>query len=107
MGMMSMPQAEAAVPTAPQGMLSGSNAAPQGDPSTSHGNFNGTVDVGGQQIQVQKGVAKVEGQPYFVSDNGAMVVDHQGNVLGYIADGKFAPMDAEHADKLRQAGYMK
>ena len=89
------------------GMMSDGNVAPQGDPTTSHGNFNGVVDVGGQQVQVQKGIAKVEGQPYFVSDNGAMVVDHQGNVIGYVADGKFIQMDAEHAAQLRQAGYMK
>lgn len=89
------------------GMMSDGNVAPQGDPTTSHGNFNGVVDVGGQQVQVQKGIAKVEGQPYFVSDNGAMVVDHQGNAIGYVTDGKFTQMDAEHAAQLRQAGYMK
>lgn len=97
MGMMSMPQAGA----------TDQGAAQARDPSVSHGNFNGVVDVGGQQVQVQKGIAKVEGQPYFVSDNGAMVVDHQGNVIGYVADGKFTQMDAEHAAQLRQAGYMK
>ena len=77
------------------------------DPTTSHGKYNGTVAVQGQSVQVQNGVAQVEGQPYFVSDNGAMVVDHQGNVIGYVTDGKFTQMDAEHAAQLRQAGYMK
>ena len=89
------------------GMMSDGNVAPQGDPTTSHGNFNGVVDVGGQQVQVQKGIAKVEGQPYFVSDNGAMVVDHQGNLLGHVENSKFERVDAEYLAKMRQAGLVE
>ena len=89
------------------GMMSDGNVAPQGDPTTSHGNFNGVVDVGGQQVQVQKGIAKVEGQPYFVSDNGAMVVDHQGNLLGHVENSKFERVDAEYLAKMRQAGFVE
>lgn len=89
------------------GMMSDGNVAPQGDPTTSHGNYNGVVDVGGQQVQVQKGIAKVEGQPYFVSDNGAMVVDHQGNLLGHVENSKFERVDAEYLAKMRQAGLVE
>ena len=89
------------------GMMSDGNVAPQGDPTTSHGNFNGVVDVGGQQVQVQKGIAKVEGQPYFVSDNGAMVVDHRGNLLGHVENSKFERVDAEYLAKMRQAGLVE
>ena len=89
------------------GMMSGQAPQQGGNPSTSHGNFNGVVDVEGQQIQVQKGIAKVEGQPYFVSDNGAMVVDHQGNLLGHVENSKFERVDAEYLAKMRHAGFVE
>ena len=77
------------------------------DPTTSHGKYNGTVDVQGQPVQVQNGVAQVEGKPYFVSDNGAMVVDQSRNIIGKITDGKFEPISLEYLNQMRQRGYVE
>ena len=85
------------------GMMTGQS----GDPTTSHGAYNGVVSVEGQQVEVKNGVAKVEGQPYFVSDNGAMVVDHQGRLLGHVAEGTFEVVTPEYMNKMAEAGYIK
>ena len=85
------------------GMMTGQS----GDPTTSHGAYNGVVSVEGQQVEVKNGVAKVEGQPYFVSDNGAMVVDHQGRLLGHVNEGTFERVNAEYLAKMQQGGYVR
>lgn len=77
------------------------------DPTTSHGKYNGTVDVQGQPVQVQNGVAQVEGQPYFVSDNGAMVIDQQGKLLGHVTDGKFEVVTADYMNQMAQLGHIQ
>ena len=85
------------------GMMTGQG----GDPTTSHGAYNGTVDVQGQQVEVKNGVAKVEGQPYFVSDNGAMVVDYQGKLIGHVENGEFKVVTADYMNKMAEAGYIQ
>ena len=77
------------------------------DPTTSHGKYNGTVDVQGQPVQVQNGVVQVEGKPYFVSDNGAMVVDHQGKLLGHVMGGKFEVVTPDYMNQMAQLGYIQ
>lgn len=71
------------------------------------GGYSGVVDVQGQKIQVSGGVAEYDGQKYFVSDNGEIVMDQQRKPLGYIEGGIFKPLDQQHIQLLRQKGYLK
>ena len=87
------------------GMLSGMQGG--NDPNTSHGKFNGVVETESGPVEVRAGVAQVEGQPYFVSDNGAMVVDHQGRLLGHVTEGTFEVVTPEYMNKMAEAGYIK
>ena len=113
MGMMNqMPQVESIDPSAPmpQGMMGGQPVVPmpeQSDPNTSHGQYNGVVEVEGKPVQVKAGVANVEGQPYFVSDNGAMIVNHQGQLVGHIENGKFVVVTEDYARKILGSGSAK
>jgi hypothetical protein len=115
MGMMdmgAMPQVEQPDPSAPmpQGMMGGQPVAPMpqaGNPSTSHGQFNGTIDVQGQPVEVKAGVAEVEGQPYMVSDDGAMVVSSQGQLVGHVENGKFVVITPEYHDQMMKVGFIQ
>lgn len=86
------------------GMMTGGKGA---DPTTSHGSYNGNVTVEGKPVEVRNGVAKVEGEPYFVSDNGAMVVNHKGQLIGRVENGQFVVVDADYMNKMAEAGYIK
>lgn len=79
----------------------------QSDPTANHGNFNGDVSVNGKRVKVANGVANFEGQKYLVSDNGAMVVDGQGNLIGRIVKGQFVPVDAQYLKQMQDAGYVE
>ena len=109
MGMMDqmapMGQPQAAPPQG--GMMGGQPPAQGGDPSLSHGQFNGTVDVGGKPVEVKAGVAMVEGKPFMVSDNGAMVVDHEGNLVGHIEGDTFVQADQEYLKLMQEKGYVQ
>jgi hypothetical protein len=96
MGMMDQmaPMEQPAAPT-PQGMMGGQQ---QG------GGYNGVVSVDGKQVQVVEGVADVGGQKFLVSDDGSMVVDQNQRIVGYVEEGQFRPMDAEHAAMLKEKG---
>ena len=114
MGMMDqMPQVEQPDPSAPmpQGMMGGQPVAPMpqqgGNPSLSHGQFNGTIDVQGQPVEVKAGVAQVEGQPYMVSDDGKLVVDVKGRLVGHIEQGQFVPADEAYLKQMQDAGYVR
>ena len=100
MGMMSANEMPQGVPR--QGMMGG-----QSDSTVSHGKFNGTVSVNGEPVTVQNGVAEVEGQKYLVSDNGAMVVDGQGNLIGRVEGDQFIPVDEAYLKQMRDAGYVE
>lgn len=68
------------------------------------GGYNGTVSVGDQQVAVRNGSAIVNGEPYFVSNDGSVVADKQRMAVGYIENGQFMPMTEEYANVLRQKG---
>jgi hypothetical protein len=111
MGMMDMapvPQQQAA-PAPQQGMMGGNPpAAPQSqDPALSHGKFNATVEVEGKPVQVQNGVAKVDGKPYIVSDDGQLVLDSKGTLVGHIVDNKFVPADQAYLKQMQEKGYVQ
>ena len=118
MGMMDqMPPVEAPsnVAPMPEGMMGGQPVAPMpqggqqqgGDPSLSHGKFSGTVMVDGKPVQVQGGVAKVDGQPFMVSDNGAIVVDAKGNLVGHVEGDQFVPVDEQYLKMMQEKGYVQ
>lgn len=104
MGMMDMAQMPQQQPAPPQGMMGGQQGS---DPSLSHGQFNGTVTVEGKPVEVKAGVAMVEGKPFMVSDNGAMVVDHEGNLVGHVDNGTFVVADQGYLDQMKQKGYVQ
>ena len=107
MGMMDqMPPMEQA-PAPQQGMMGGQPPAQGGDPSLSHGKFSGTVMVDGKPVQVQGGVAKVDGQPFMVSDNGAIVVDAKGNLVGHVEGDQFVPVDEQYLKMMQEKGYVQ
>ncbi len=109
MGMMN-PQETMQPPQAPQGgMMGGAPAAPQGgNPDTAHGKYNGVVvDPEGNKIEVRGGIAQVDGQPYVVSDSGAMVVNGKGQLVGHVENGKFILVDDTYLNQMRDAGYVK
>ena len=85
-----------------QGMLS---SPPQQQPQA--GGYNGIVDVQGQKVQVSGGVAEYDGQQYFVSNNGEIVMDKARKPLGYVEEGMFKPLDQKHIQLLREKGYLK
>ena len=83
------------------GMMQASN------PTLSHGNFNGIVEAEGQKVEVRNGVADVEGQQFMVSDDGKMVINTQGQLVGHIENGKFVVVTPEYHDKMLKAGYLQ
>jgi hypothetical protein len=108
MGMMDQmaPMEQPAAPT-PQGMMGGQPPAQSANPSLSHGKFNGTVDVQGKPVEVKAGVAMVDGKPFMVSDDGAMVVNAEGNLVGHIEGDKFMVADAAYMKQMQDAGYVQ
>ena len=77
------------------------NSPTQGQPG---GGYNGVVSVEGQQVQVPEGIAQFGGKQYLVSDDGSMVVDQERKIVGYVQNGQFKPMDAQHAAMLETKG---
>ena len=79
---------------------------PTQQPQQSAG-YNGTVSVEGKSVQVSGGIAEFDGEKYYVSDDGSMVVDGQRNVIGYVESGQFNPIDKPHLDLLKSKGYLE
>ena len=112
MGMMDMaqPMPQQAAPAPQQGMMSGApQAAPQQsqDPALNHGKFNGTIDVQGKPVQVQGGVAQVDGKSYIVSDDGQLVLDEKGILVGHIEGNEFVPVDQHYLKLMQGKGYVR
>lgn len=96
MGQMTPEQAPVQPPAEPQA------AAPQS------GGYNGTVSYEGEQIQVKGGVLQDEdGETFYVSNDGEMVVDNERNIVGYVKDGEILPLDDEHLEVLREMGVLE
>lgn len=95
--------------TAPQempmqgGMMEG--AAPV-DPQQSQ-RFNGVVQTDEGPIEVKNGVANVDGQQIYVSDDGKYAVNVRGNIIAIIQNGKAMPVTPEIIDQLKQAGVVQ
>ena len=89
------------------GMMSGQAPQQGGNSTLSHGQFNGTVTVQGKPVEVKAGVAQVEGQPYMVSDDGKLVVDSKGRLMGHIEQGQFIEADETYLKQMQDAGYVR
>jgi len=72
------------------------------------GGYNGTVTYEGEQIQVKGGVLQDEdGETFYVSNDGEMVVDNERNIVGYVKDGEILPLDDQHLEVLREMGVLE
>jgi len=93
------------------GMMGGQPVAPmhqqESDPSVSHGQFNGVVSTTEGDIPVKNGVMIVKSKPYMVSDDGSMVVDGQGNLIGHVEAGKFIEVNDTYMNQMKQKGYLQ
>ena len=75
-----------------------------GNSGQSSKHFNGTVTYQGQTFQVVNGMCEVEGEKFFVSDDGRFVVDADHNVVAIIQDGQLVELTPELLDQLKQEG---
>lgn len=94
--------------TPSQGMMTGAqNDSP--DPISHIGKegFNGAIDVEGQQVHVVNGICTYDGNIYFVSNNGEVIVDTGRNVVGYVDNGVFRPTDESHMQQLKKMGVLE
>lgn len=109
MGMMDMGAMPQEMPQqAPdQGMMGGQPPQQAASPTLSHGQFNATVMVDGKPTEVKAGVAQVDGQPYIVSDDGKLVVDSKGRLVGHIEQDQFVPADQAYLKQMQEAGYVR
>ena len=91
------------------GMLGGQAQAapvapsPEGD-SIASGRFNGVLQSDNGPIKVTNGVAVIENMAYFVSDDGTLAADKDGNLVAVIIDGKVVEPTPEIIDQLKQEG---
>lgn len=76
--------------------------ATQGGSMSKH--FNGVIDVEGQPVRVVDGVVDFEGERFFVSDDGHVVIDKDRRFVGIIQNGKFVLGTPEVVDQLRGSG---
>jgi hypothetical protein len=105
MGMMDQMPPQAA-PAPQQGMMGGAPEQSQ-DPALSHGKFNGQVMVDGKPVTVQAGVAQVGNESYIVSDDGQLVLDSKGHLVGHIEGQEFVPVDQHYLKLMRGKGYVQ
>lgn len=103
------------MPNPPTGMMGQmtSNQAPVQPPVEQtavpqQGGYNGVVTLDGESFEVKGGVIHDEdGETFYVSNNGEMVVDGERNIVGYVKDGQVFPLDDEHLEVLREMGVLE
>jgi hypothetical protein len=86
-----------------EGMLSGNQSEQITDPGLA-GRFNGVVQSDEGPIEVKNGIAVVGRMAYFVSDDGSLVGDKDGQLVAVILDGKVIEPTQEIIDQLRAEG---
>lgn len=98
-------------PTAPQPQPEneGAEAAPDSETGEqSHAPYNGEISFQGHTILVKDGVIQRKlGGVLYVTPNGEAVVNEKRQIIGYIADGEFKPMDDQQRAKLQKAGVLQ
>ena len=104
------------MPTQPAGMMGQMTpeqapVQPSAEPQAvapQSGGYNGTVMLDGESFQVKNGVVDDDdGESFFISDDGSMVVDGERNIIGYVKDGQVLPLDKEHLEVLREMGVLE
>ena len=71
------------------------------------GRFNGTVQSDDGPIEVQNGFAVVDGQLFMVSDDGVVITDKEGRIVGVIVKNYVKELTPELINQLRKKGYIK
>lgn len=66
--------------------------------------FNGIVQYNGRQAKVVNGFVLVDGEPFFVNDDGTIVANKNREYMGSIFNGEFYPRTPELIDQLKQLG---
>ena len=85
------------------GALAPVNATPAGG----NKGWSGVVEAFGRQVEVRNGVADFDGEKFFVSDDGVMVIDEQDMIVGKIENGQFIEADEEYLADLRAKGMIE
>ena len=76
-------------------------------PQASVGKYNGSVDVQGEPVQVKDGIADFQGEKFFVSANGEMVITKDGQFIGKVEAGKFVQADQKMIDGMVKSGQLR
>jgi hypothetical protein len=71
------------------------------------GRFSGTVQSDDGPIVVQNGFAVVDGELFMVSDDGFVITNKDGNIVGVVANGRVKQLTPELVSQLRKRGYVK
>ena len=69
--------------------------------------YNGIISVEGEKIKVSEGVFEYDGESYYISDDGSMVVDRERNIIGRIENGIFKEIDDDQLKTLRDKGMLE
>jgi hypothetical protein len=71
------------------------------------GRFSGTVESDDGPIVVKNGFAVVDGELFMVSDDGVVITNKDGGIIGIISNGRVKQLTPEIVDQLRRRGYVK
>ena len=69
--------------------------------------YNGIISIEGEKIKVSEGVFEYDGESYYISDDGSMVVDRERNIIGRIENGIFKEIDDDQLTTLRNKGILE
>lgn len=69
--------------------------------------YNGVIEFQDKKIDVHNGVAKYEGEVFYVSKDGNFVINQQREVVGSIRNGKFAHYTPELGQQLKDLGIIE
>lgn len=72
-----------------------------------NGRFNGTLQSDDGPIVVKGGFAIVDGELFMVSDDGVVITDQKGNIIGVVSNGRVMELTPELINQLRSRGYIK
>lgn len=66
--------------------------------------YTGEISVDGEKVQVQNGQAQYQGQTFYVSKDGSIVINEQKKVIGQIKGKSFVPVNQMQIEQLRKRG---
>jgi len=94
------------------GMLQGpppvpQEPAPQGGMLSEGKGYTGVISVDGENVQVTNGIFEDDGEVFYVSDDGRLVLDGEQDIIGYIENGVVKELDDERIELLKSEGYLE